>query len=139
MQILGVTVLLTCLLFTLNLASDVGTPTTNKSPAKRGKPIKLVGWMETGKTYRAEVVYQGKADTGMWWPVGLRIPYHHAVNVSWQNIDDFARVKRSQTEGRRLVFTFKVLSKDIWKVPDKWQWRTRYECRIISVAEARGD
>ena len=139
MHIQRVTLLLACSLFLLNSANGTGARTLSESrpPAKMVRPIKFTGEMVTGKTYRAVVVYHG--DTGMWWPVGLRIPRHHGVHVNWKNISDYPRVKKQQQAGQRLIFTYTVLSKDIRKVPDRWQWRTSYECRIIGHAEAPKD
>ena len=95
------------------------------------EPDKWTGVMQEGRVYSVTVIYKSP----MWWPQGLIIPHHHAVHVGWENWEDFPAIPKQPKAGQAMKWTWRVVSKQIWKVHGRNQWRTSFSCRILRVEE----
>lgn len=109
----------------LALTLSLGVPAV----ADESKSERWMGTMEEGRIYSAAVTYK----SSMWWPKGLIIPHHHAVHVGWENLEDFPAIPKQPQPGRAMKWTWRVVSKEIWKMHGRNQWRTSFSCRILSV------
>lgn len=134
MQLIQVKSLFACYFLVLMCSAPVSglAQCAQVSPNRQVKPMPFSGLLEQGGIYNAKVVYR---KAGGWWPVGLRIPLHHAVAINWEGLDCCALIEQRQGQGQRLIFTFKVKSKDVREVAGRREWRISYECRIIKVTD----
>lgn len=67
-----------------------------------------------------------------WWPAGhIPMPHHHATRLELTNLADFTSLDAHRTERVRL--TIEITSREIRKVPDRYQWRATYHAKILEA------
>ena len=89
-------------------------------------------YLEKGKIYEAKLFYAKSLST--WWPLGgIRIPYHHAAGIRWDNLDKYAKQLKTHSKVYRVKFF--VTKVEIEKMHGRRQWLSSYHCKIIKVFE----
>jgi hypothetical protein len=91
--------------------------------------IDFAGELQSGRSYRAEVEYDDSLK--MWRTVvPVKLPFHHAGTIVWDNLSDFDELKNAPP-GARSFFVFKVKSKRVVNMTNN-RWDTTYDCQITS-------
>jgi hypothetical protein len=92
-------------------------------------PVEFKGTLEWGSRYRAQLTYDRD---GVWRTrIRVRVPYHHAALIEWTNLGKFPQLDKAKTAGGQPWIVFKVLSREIVRLRDRWD--VTFRCQILAV------
>ena len=95
--------------------------------------LRFDGNLEIGNVYRGT----GKCnkEDGFTLAIRIQVPYHHAGRIEWDNRGSFHELTDELIPGSERQIVFKVISKDVVKVPtqppNRSRWNTTYHCQVV--------
>jgi len=110
-------------------AKAVHLPACAEPPAGTPQLTSYVG-VEVPAKYWVEMVWQD----GVWQPAEhLAMPFHHATRIELTNINSADFTSLAAHHRHRVRLTLELQSREIRKVPDRYQWRTTYYATILDA------
>lgn len=95
---------------------------------KNEKIIEFAGDLQKGKSYSAEITFDGKLNE--WQTVKrLNLPHHHAGRIEWSNLKDFVMLQNPKDKQRNRL-AFKIIFKRIYQA-ERNRWNTIYQAKIL--------